>query len=316
MRTFVQVLNILLCTACLAMNFKPPTPEETLQAIGNTEGMPVPLRQALEPGDDFVPIALPNPGDWLAEHFEAGQTFEDFVSSLAYKPDRSQDTIYLQPLGEFIGAQSPSLEALKDYATVYFMMPVKILAPIAIREAKLTERVNPYTHNRQLLTRDILMLLERNFPADAFCLLAITMEDLYPDPTWNFVFGQAAVSHRVAVFSFARYNPSFYGQSQGKDYHHLLLHRSCKVLVHEMSHMFSLSHCIYFKCVMNGSNHLQESDARPLNLCPLCLRKLQFSAEFDVVVRYHKLLKFYHRAGFAKEIRWVSTRLKNIVSTR
>lgn len=316
MRTFFQVLNILLCTACLAMNFKPPTPEETLEATGNTEGVPLPLRKALEPGDDFAPLAPPNPGDWLAEHFEAGQTFEDFVGSKFCQPDRSQDTVYLQPLGEFSGTQRPPLEVLKDYASGYFMMPVKILAPIAIGKAKLTQRVNPYTRKRQLLTRDILILLQRNFPADAFCLMAITMEDLYPDPAWNFVFGQAAVSQRVAVFSFARYNPSFYGQAEGKDDDHLLLHRSCKVLVHEMAHMFSLGHCIYFKCVMNGSNHLQESDARPLHLCPVCLRKLQFSTEFDVVDRYHKLLKFYRSAGFTKEVRWVSSRLKKIRSNR
>jgi archaemetzincin len=35
------------------------------------------------------------------------------------------------------------------------------------------------------------------------------MEDLYPDPAWNFVFGQASLRERVEVFSFARYDPAF-----------------------------------------------------------------------------------------------------------
>jgi archaemetzincin len=138
------------------------------------------------------------------------------------------------------------------------------------------------------------------------------MEDLYPDPHWNFVFGQASLRDRVGVFSFARYDPVFYGESRGSQYQQLLLRRSTKVLVHETAHMFSLAHCIYFKCVMNGSNHLQESDSRPLSLCPVCLRKLQSSIQFDLAVRYHRLKQFYRNIGFISEQDWVTRRLKKI----
>jgi archaemetzincin len=61
------------------------------------------------------------------------------------------------------------------------------------------------------------------------------MEDLYPDPRWNFVFGQASVRDRVGVFSFARYDPVFYGESRSSRYQELLLRRSTKVLVHEIA---------------------------------------------------------------------------------
>ena len=87
------------------------------------------------------------------------------------------------------------------------------------------------------------------------------MDDLYPEPSWNFVFGQASLGERVGVYSFARYDPAFYGEKRGEDYEKVLLWRSCKVLVHETAHMFGLRHCIYFKCVLNGSNHLKESDS-------------------------------------------------------
>lgn len=30
-------------------------------------------------------------------------------------------------------------------------------------------------------------------------------------------------------------------------------------------------------CVVNGANNLRESDAQPLHLCPVCLRKLHFA---------------------------------------
>jgi len=66
------------------------------------------------------------------------------------------------------------------------------------------------THGRVLvLTRDVLALLSQLLPPDAFCLLGITPRDLYPDPSWNFVFGEASLKDRVGVYSFARYDPRF-----------------------------------------------------------------------------------------------------------
>jgi len=138
------------------------------------------------------------------------------------------------------------------------------------------------------------------------------MEDLYPEPSWNFVFGQASLTERVGVYSFARYDPAFYGEARGQDYQALLLRRSLKVLTHETGHMFGLAHCLYFRCVMNGSNHLQESDQRPLHLCPVCLRKLQFSVGFDVAKHYEALAQFHQQAGFADEAAWLARRLEKI----
>jgi len=34
-----------------------------------------------------------------------------------------------------------------------------------------------------------------------------------------------------------------------------------------------MKHCIYAKCLMNGSNHLDEADDRPFALCPVCSAK-------------------------------------------
>ncbi|KPK81280.1 MAG: hypothetical protein AMS27_15590 [Bacteroides sp. SM23_62_1] len=267
----------------------------------------------MSPKNDFEPIPFPKSGDWLAEHLETGQSFEDFVSIASAKPDIHRNKIYLQPLGDFIDGQSPSLEKLKAYTASYFMMDVEILPALPITGSNITSRINPYTRNRQILTSDVLTLLKKRRHPDAFCVLSITMEDLYPDPSWNFVFGEASNQDRVGVFSFARYDPVFYTEKRTKDFKQVLLRRSCKVLGHEICHMFSLAHCIYFHCMMNGSNHLQESDARPLHLCPVCLRKLQSSIGFDVVDRYQKLLDFYNTEGFENEAEWVSQRLKRIL---
>jgi archaemetzincin len=298
-----------------AMRSPVPNREQRLRAIGSIEGLPPVLQRAFDPAQPFEPLPAPGPSDWLAAHPEPGQSFEQFLCSQPNQPDKDKRIIYLQPLGEFREGQAPPLDSLRDYAAAYFAMEVRILPKVSLSERSITTRLNPTTKNRQLLTSDILTYLKKRVPEDAFCLLGITMEDLYPDPSWNFVFGQASLRERVGVYSFARYDPTFYGEPRGRDYAKTLLRRSCKVLVHETGHMFGLAHCTYFRCVFNGSNHLAESDARPMHACPVDLRKLHRSIGFDVARRYADLYRFYRKAGFDDEAAWTKDRLGWIVGS-
>jgi archaemetzincin len=301
--------------ACSAMGFEPPRSQARIEAIGPTNGLSAILQRAFAPGDSFQPVPVPGSSDWLASHSESGQTFEQFQRSHPNRPDAQRQTIYLQPLGTFPPQQSPSLGKLRDYAAAFFQMEVKSLEPVGIASGGFTSRTNSMTGNRQILTRDVLRWLKARLPTDGFCVVAITMEDLYPEPSWNFVFGQASLTECVGVYSFARYDPAFYGEARGRDCQELLLRRSMKVLTHETGHIFGLAHCIYFQCVMNGSNHLQESDRRPLHLCPVCLRKLQSSVGFEVLKRYKELARFDEQSGFMDEAHWLTNRLKNIRAT-
>ena len=122
---------------------------------------------------------MPGPNDWLAEHRENGQTYDDFIQSDYKSHDEIRNVIYFQPIGQFRQGQSPSLDLLKEYTEAYFSMIVEILPIIDIRRLDLKTRLNRYSQNRQTLTGDILHNLKRNLPANAFCVLAIAMEDLY-----------------------------------------------------------------------------------------------------------------------------------------
>ena len=294
------------------MKFTPPTAAERVKAIGCMEGLAETLQKALDPNVGFEPVSVPNRGDWLAEHHERGQSFADFVKSKPNRPSEARTKIYLQPLGEFPKGKTPMVDKLKEYAATYFGLKVEPLPHLGLGN-NITSRINPYTHNRQILTSDVLAILKKKVPADAFCVLAVTTEDLYPEPSWNFVFGQASLRDRVGVYSFARYDPAFYGKKRTTDYEKTLLRRSCKVLVHETGHMFGLMHCVYFRCVLNGSNHLKESNSRPVHLCPVCLHKLQYSTGLDVVKRYGRLFHFYRKSGFEDEAIWVAGRLQWIL---
>jgi archaemetzincin len=295
------------------MAFEPPSLDVRRAAVGDLAGLPPVLRRAFSTDvAEFEPIPKPSPQDWLAVHPESGQTFEEFKTSRPNRPAESRRVIYLQPLGEFAPDRSPSLERLREFAAAFFAMKLKALPMVSLDASKFTTRHNPNTGNLQILTGDVLNFLKARVPADAFCVLAITMEDLYPEPSWNFVFGQASLRERVGVYSFARYDPAFYGEPRGPGYETVLLRRSCKVLAHETSHMFGLAHCTFFNCLMNGSNHLAESDRRPLHLCPVCLRKLQWSVGFDVLERYRAMEGVARANGFADEADWLSRRIKTL----
>jgi archaemetzincin len=215
--------------------FKQPATEERLKAIGPANALPPPLQRALAI-EDFAPLPAPGPHDWLAVHPEPDQTFEEFRRGEPNRPDEQRRVIYLQPLGNFPERQSPSTEMLRQYAAAFFQMELKILPPVNIVPGDFTTRTNRTTNRRQILTRDVLRWLQWHSPEDAFCLLGITMEDLYPNPSWNFVFDEASLFERVGVYSFARYDSAFYGGAQESDYQKLLLWRSAKVLTHETAH--------------------------------------------------------------------------------
>jgi archaemetzincin len=289
--------------------FEPPTAVERANALGSLENVPPVLKRLLTPDDDFPPIHAPGNGDWLTSHPERGQTFIGYCTAGFNRPNAVRNVIYLLPLGDFPPDSSPPLEDLRAYAEAYFQLSVKILTAVPIDEDKLSPRTNEYTQKRQLLSTGILSYLKTQLPSDAYCLLGVTMEDLYPAPAWNYVFGQASLTNRVGIYSFARYDPAFFGKARPPDYRLLILQRSCKVLAHETAHMFGLPHCIYFECLMDGSNNLEETDAGPHHLCPVCLRKLHYNVQFNRVTRYEELARFYRNHDWEDDARWTERQL-------
>jgi archaemetzincin len=295
--------------------FEPPNATARARALGSLDGVPPKLRTALTDRAAFEPIPKPGISDWLTAQHEPGQTYDAFVASHPNRPDEKRHTLYLQPLGEFGGPDAPSLDVLARFAGAFFTLPVTTLPPHEVEGLGVTDRLNRDTHVKQLLTTDLLRLLKERLPDDAFADLGLTMQDLYPDPRWNFVFGQASLADRVGVYSFARYAPKS-AANPDLDPAKVVLLRGAKVLAHETGHMFGLQHCTYWRCLMNGSNHLGELDARPLHLCPVCLRKIEWSVGFDVEERYRRLEEAAKAAGFDEEARWLDGRVHALETLR
>lgn len=309
-RCLLIALSLWLVDAAIAARpFERPSENERLRALGNLFEEPENLRRLLTPDDDFRPARIPGPNDWLAEHLEVGQTFDEFRDSGAIRTDATRRVIYLQPIGDLPEETSPPLEELRAYTAAFFQLEVRLLPAYLPHDLEFSPRPNPRSGRRQVRTTDILAFLKKQLPADACCLLGITMDDLYPEPSWNFVFGEASITERVGIFSLVRYDPAFWGDERGRSYRSTILQRACKVLAHETAHMFGLWHCIHFECVVNGSNNMNETDAQPQHLCPVCLRKVRLAAGFDAVRRYEDLARFYRRHEWFDEFDWVNRQL-------
>ena len=186
---------------------------------------------------------------------------------------------------------------------------------------RLDSRFDDKSGHYQLNVSSLLLKLKQSIPNNALCLVALTMADLYEASTDLFVAGMAAWNHCVGVFSFCRYNPTLTFSTEfwhklyntvsmaTEEQRRLVLQRSCKLLVHEISHLLGIDHCIWYSCCMNGSGHLSEDFEQSMHLCPVDLHKLQTLCNFDVVERYKTLLTFFEKHKMAPEAEWVRNRI-------
>ena len=130
-------------------------------------------------------------------------------------------------------------------------------------------------------------------PSDAAAVIALTNEDLFPEDTTNYVFGQASLENRVGVWSLERLG-------QNADYD-TFLRRTLKIAAHETGHMFSMKHCTKYECVMSGTNYLGETDSRPIDACPECMAKICWLSNTSPKDRYDRLAAFCRKYGMTKE---------------
>jgi archaemetzincin len=278
-----------------------------LDALGASKDAPDCIRAMVASDEAAEPLPEPGPHEWLAIHAERGQTFDEFVRT-ASRPSPGERTIYLQPIDTEGALSDACLATLASFAEAFFRLDVRVRPLIVLDPSSLVTRPAPDAGTPQVYSGDILARLYADKPADAFCVLGITAHDLFPHPIVSFAFGEASAACRVGVVSVARYGPPFCADAPGGPPGQMQK-RCCRVIAHEIGHMAGLAHCVYFRCLMNGSSSLAESDRRPLHLCPVDLRKLQWLLGFGFAERHGRLQQFWREIGEQSEAAWVGDRL-------
>lgn len=269
----------------------------TVPAAEKRRDVPVEIPSAMKSVQPFFrPMGKPGKYDWLATFKEPGETFVQYIEAEPNIPTSDRQTIYVLPLGDISSGQLRIIDLTTEFLAAFYDLPVKELARQELPE-RLSDRdvrVNRYKKTRQIRTGYILdeVLLDQ-VPGDAAALIALTNDDLFPDATMNYVFGQASLDSRIGVWSLARLDDN---ASREK-----FLRRTLKIAAHETGHMFSMRHCTKYECLMSGTNHLAETDRRPLDVCPECMAKICWLSDVSPADRYEKLAEFCTRAGLKVE---------------
>jgi len=304
------------------------------------------LAQYVEEAQTFRDFKEENP--WMSLR-KPKYFHQKFVPNGTNMLDRfPEGKVYIAKIGDFSRLDITFADLL-GYVKAFLCLPVVVLEGIDLQRkgnqlifienpdsqvskrsssrVKLTtlkSRHNVKTDHIQLCVDGILSKLRFVLPNDALCMIGLTPFDLYEGKTDLFVAGMAAGNQRVAVFSLLRYNPKLIFSSEfwyditlkkissDKNSSNLLLGRSAKLLVHELCHLLGFAHCVFYKCCMNGSGHLQEDFEQPMVLCPVCLHKLKILIGFDVVERYKNLLRWYTSHDLTEEAAWMERRINFI----
>ncbi|QYO63364.1 archaemetzincin [Leptolyngbya sp. 7M] len=257
------VLTVII-TGCTAVE----PPKNTAADTGQEEKLESLRKQRDAVVKFFEPMRV-RPGDWLDTQREQGETFEEYISANPTLPIDDRWTIYIQPIGRFNSEQLAVIDKVAEYMRAFYSLPVRLNSAKPLGEVPFDKkRLIKYRNNLQINTSYFLDdLLPKLLPNDAAALIAFTNYDLYPEPTRAFVFGQASLTKRTGVWSFYQFADPKTGRYDPK----LMLERSLKIAMHETGHMFSMKHCTKYECLMSGTNHLAETDRRPLDNCPECM---------------------------------------------
>ena len=302
MKRLLVFLSVLLFVAC-------SPPRETQQAEISQPDEPPKIiaderaAKLIKNKDAVAPffklMGTPEPYDWLATFKESGQTFEEYFRENPTLPTAERKKIYIQPIGNFSATERKVLRLTADYMKAFYGLPIELKSEMKLEGVPPDmERKNPFEGQRQIRAHYFIVdLLPKLLPKDAAAFICFTNLDLYPDENWNYIFGQASLENRVGVWSLSRFGKP---DKSEKDYKNFLA-RTLKVAMHETGHMFTMRHCAKYECLMSGTNHLGETDRRPLDACPECMAKIAWAMSYEPAERYRNLAAFWEKQNWIEE---------------
>ena len=282
----------------------------------------------------FTPLGPPPRGGWRTQVDEPPQSLADYQADQPNRPTAQRSTLVLQPLGPYPDREilpgdlpaiaieeegfisyvfSPTPSRLAEFLEAFYGLPTRVEAERALIDLA-PEPVRTFNHHAQFDARALLATLATTLPEDAYSLTALMVRDLVVETPQEYAFGYGLHRERLAVVSFAQLDPLFGGRPRSPDFQRLIRERCYKLVTHEVGHTLGIGHCQEHACVMNGIAHIDELDATPLRLCPLCLRKLLWLHPQDLRRRYAALADHYRANDLDGEAEWAQGRLATLAN--
>ena len=246
-----------------------------------------------------APLEAPRPGDWLDEMSESGERFAEYLCGKPVTATGARRFIDVQPLGHMTPTQSRLVADTADLIAAFFCLPVRVLEGLPLDVVPKRHRRNhPQWGDLQIRSGFVLeRLLLPRLAGDAAACIGFTPVDLWPGSGWNFVFGEASLEDRVAVWSTYRKGDP----AKGAQRYRRVLRRTAQTAIHEIGHMFSMDHCVAYECVMCASNTIEEGDRRPLNACCECVAKVLWATGAAPRPRFERMRALCRRHGLSRE---------------
>ena len=142
----------------------------------------------------------------------------------------------------------------------YFKLAAEILPPCDPPAAAFDKIQRQYN-------AALLLSLFESGPYDNYDkIISVFSDDLFI-PTFAYVFGEAQQGGRHALVSLFRLAMEKEGRRPPAA---VLCERAAKVALHELGHLYNLSHCQEKNCLMHYAGGLADLDSIPLYFCRYC----------------------------------------------
>jgi archaemetzincin len=142
----------------------------------------------------------------------------------------------------------------------FLKLAAEVLAPAEPPAAAFDESLGRYNAAK------ILSCFESG-PHDTYDkVIAVLNVDLFI-PTFAYVFGEAKQGGKHALVSLFRLAKENEGRNPASA---ILYERAAKVALHELGHLYNLTHCEDISCLMHYSGGLTDLDDIPLYFCRYC----------------------------------------------
>ncbi|CAK9023041.1 unnamed protein product [Durusdinium trenchii] len=303
-------------------------------ALGSLAGESWRLKQAFREMSKAWRLRTPRSTWW--KEYQQTQTFDQFKCAVPFRPN-TVSSIQVAIVGdEELVARQMSLEQILKHVEVF--MGFKVIQRGGLENPMPRMRLSAAGQRTsvdgvpQIGAHYVLAFLQGFVDPRAACTLAITPVDLYPPQHYDYVTGMTDPGDRLGLYSSARYFASHH-EDGSSDTGTLELGVStstamvrsrrlelskafAKLLCRESLKLCGAQECSLLYCLMNPlpetDGHVPEAIAQlPFSLCCICLRKLQWLSQVDLLDRYSRIPPIIN-SWFFEETQWLWERMVQV----
>ncbi|CAJ1433751.1 unnamed protein product [Effrenium voratum] len=285
-------------------------------------------------------------GSWWQE-YQKTQTFDQFKCAMPFRPNTAS-TIHVVIIGDDEQLNRHiNLEQVLKHLEVFIGFKVQIRGdserPMPRMRLSAAGQRTAVDGVPQIGGHYVLAFLQGALDPRAACTLAVTPADLYPPENYDYVTGMTDPGDRLGLFSSARYfathreetqrasvfseadslrasESALHGPGPGHSVRNRRIELSkifAKLLCRETLKLCGAKECRLLHCLMNP---MPEIDGQvvpegisllPFSLCCICLRKLQWLTQADLLDRYARIPAVTN-AWFWEETQWLWTRMVQV----